>query len=319
MGYLRRHAEAKSHPRHVLEGVRSILVVAMIYGRPDQAPLGPTQGKVARYARGDDYHEVLWRKLEALLGWIKEQCPGVVGRATCDTAPILERDFARLAGLGWIGKNTCLIDRKAGSFTVLGSLLLDIELAYDLAERIQPLRDLYPLPRRLPHRRIRRPLPARCSPMHQLLDDRAQGADSRPGGQSSRGLGLRLRHLPGRLSVEPQGSARSRAGTGGAAGPDPSRPDRVARRGPGELHEVIERVGPEPVEAVGLAPQRGLDPGLAEEPRSRPGPGGSSERPRPRGPRGLGLGPGPDRLSGGLACPSASGRGDRSGGPAGDP
>ena len=131
MTYLRRQAEAKAHPSHVLAGVRSILVVAMIYGRPDTNPPGPTQGKIARYARGDDYHEILWRKLEALLGWLKVECPGVVGRATCDTAPLLERDFARMAGLGWIGKNTCLIDRKAGSFTVLGSLLLDIELAYD--------------------------------------------------------------------------------------------------------------------------------------------------------------------------------------------
>ena len=131
MAYLRRHAEAKGHPRHVLEGVRSIVVVGMIYGRPDPTPPSPAQGKVARYARGGDYHEVLWRRLESLLGWLRGEHPGVVGRAACDTAPLLERDFARLAGLGWIGKNTCLIDRKAGSFTVLGSLLVDVELAYD--------------------------------------------------------------------------------------------------------------------------------------------------------------------------------------------
>jgi epoxyqueuosine reductase len=131
MGYLRRHAEAKGHPRHVLEGVRSIVVAGMIYGHPDPTPPGPSQGKIARYARGDDYHEILWRKLECLLGWLQGEWPGVVGRAACDTAPLLERDFARMAGLGWIGKNTCLIDRKAGSFTVLGSLLVDVELAYD--------------------------------------------------------------------------------------------------------------------------------------------------------------------------------------------
>jgi epoxyqueuosine reductase len=131
MGYLRRHAEAKEHPRHVLEGVRSVIVAGMIYGQPDSTPISPSQGKIARYARGLDYHEILWRKLEALLGWLQSEHPGVVCRAVCDTAPILERDFARMAGLGWIGKNTCLIDRKAGSFTVLGSLLVDIELAYD--------------------------------------------------------------------------------------------------------------------------------------------------------------------------------------------
>ena len=131
MAYLRHQAEARSHPGHVLEGVRSVVVVGMIYGRPEPTPPGPTQGKVARYARGGDYHEVLWRRLEALLAWLQVERPGVRGRAACDTAPLLERDFARLAGLGWIGKNTCLIDRKAGSFTVLGSLLVDLELAYD--------------------------------------------------------------------------------------------------------------------------------------------------------------------------------------------
>jgi epoxyqueuosine reductase len=131
MSYLRRQAEAKEHPRRILEGARSVVVAGMIYGRPHSTPPGPTQGKVARYARGGDYHEVLWRRLETLLGWLKAERPGVVGRAVCDTAPLLERDFARLAGLGWIGKNTCLIDRKAGSFTVLGSLLVDVELDYD--------------------------------------------------------------------------------------------------------------------------------------------------------------------------------------------
>ena len=131
MAYLGRHAGAKEHPRHVLDGARSVVVVGLIYGRRDPDPPGPTGGKVARYARGGDYHEVLWRKLDGLLGWLQVECPGVVGRAVADTAPLLERDFAQLAGLGWIAKNTCLIDRHAGSFTVLGSLLVDIALAYD--------------------------------------------------------------------------------------------------------------------------------------------------------------------------------------------
>ncbi len=131
MAYLQNRAEARGHPSHVLDAARSVIVVAMIYGRPEPTPPGPTQGKVARYARGDDYHEILWRRLDQLLGWLKTERPGLVGRAVCDTAPLLERDFARLAGLGWIGKNTCLIDRKIGSFTVLGAVLVDAELAYD--------------------------------------------------------------------------------------------------------------------------------------------------------------------------------------------
>ncbi len=131
MDYLRKRAEAREHPRHVLEGARSVVVVGMIYGRPGSTDLGPTRAKVARYARGADYHEILWRRLESLLDWLRDARPGVTGRAVCDTAPLLERDFARLAGLGWIGKNTCLIDREAGSFTVLGAVLVDVELSYD--------------------------------------------------------------------------------------------------------------------------------------------------------------------------------------------
>jgi epoxyqueuosine reductase len=131
MAYMKRRAEARGHPRHVLEGARSVVVVGMIYGRPEPSEPGPSQAKIARYARGSDYHEVLWRRLESLLGWLKLEHPNVQGRAVCDTAPLLERDFARLAGLGWIGKNTCLIDRKAGSFTVLGSILVDVVLDFD--------------------------------------------------------------------------------------------------------------------------------------------------------------------------------------------
>ncbi len=102
-----------------------------VYGQAAEAPPTDTQGRVARYARGEDYHEVLWRRLEALLAWLQQECPGLQGRAVADTAPLLERDFARLAGLGWIGKNTMLINRTLGSFTLLGALLIDLELLYD--------------------------------------------------------------------------------------------------------------------------------------------------------------------------------------------
>lgn len=131
MDYLRRHAEAKRHPGAILEGVRSVVVGAFSYAQPGEPPGGRTRGKVARYARGGDYHDLLWRRLEALLGWLEGEVPSVRGRAVSDTAPLLERDFARLAGLGWIGKNTMLIDRRIGSYTVLGALLVDLELEYD--------------------------------------------------------------------------------------------------------------------------------------------------------------------------------------------
>jgi epoxyqueuosine reductase len=131
MSYLERRARVRAHPEHLLEDVRSVVVVSFLYGRPTPEEPGPLAGKVARYARGGDYHELLWRRLEALLDWLRTERPGLHGRAVADTAPLLERDFAQQAGLGWIGKNTMLINRRLGSFTVLGALLVDIELRPD--------------------------------------------------------------------------------------------------------------------------------------------------------------------------------------------
>jgi epoxyqueuosine reductase len=131
MEYMERHAEARAHPDSVLEGVRSVVMVSLVYGDPaaDRAEASP--GKIARYARGLDYHQELRARLAALLDWLKSERPEVEGRAVVDTAPLLERDYARLAGLGWIGKNTLLIDRRLGSFTFLGALLVDLDLVPD--------------------------------------------------------------------------------------------------------------------------------------------------------------------------------------------
>jgi epoxyqueuosine reductase len=131
MNYLERGAVARSHPRHILDGVRSVVVGMIVYGGSESPLPGSLEGKVARYAHAPDYHEVLWRRLEALLSWLQTERPEIKGRAVADTAPLLERDFAQLAGLGWIGKNTMLIDRRLGSYTVIGSLLVDAELEYD--------------------------------------------------------------------------------------------------------------------------------------------------------------------------------------------
>ncbi|HXG12598.1 MAG TPA: tRNA epoxyqueuosine(34) reductase QueG [Gemmataceae bacterium] len=136
MSYLHRHAEARRHPSAVLPEVRSVVMVGMNYhdGPADRLVsrhLPSTIGKVARYARGLDYHDVLRQRLNRLLEWVRERAPGCRGRGVVDTAPLLERDFARRAGLGWFGKNTMLLNRRLGSFFFLGALLLDLELQPD--------------------------------------------------------------------------------------------------------------------------------------------------------------------------------------------
>jgi epoxyqueuosine reductase len=95
------------------------------------AELPDTDYRIARYALGDDYHQLIREKLETLLSAIQAVVPGVQGRVCVDSAPVLERDLAWLAGLGWYGKNTCLINTHRGSYFFLGVLLLTLELEYD--------------------------------------------------------------------------------------------------------------------------------------------------------------------------------------------
>jgi epoxyqueuosine reductase len=114
--------------------VRSCLVVAHEYSSPDPdgVPDDPSRAVIARYARGDDYHEVVLPKLQRLLAWLGERVDGDVrGRAYVDTGPILERELARRAGLGWFGRNTMLIHPGRGSYFFLGVLLLDLDLPAD--------------------------------------------------------------------------------------------------------------------------------------------------------------------------------------------
>jgi epoxyqueuosine reductase len=133
MHYLDRQAEARQHPQAVFGPVSSLVVVGMNYNPPvPQAEcVPPLTGKVARYARGLDYHELLWRRLDDLLAFVQKQVPRCQGRGVVDTAPLLERDFARRAGLGWFGKNTMLLHKHLGSYFVLGALLLDVALRPD--------------------------------------------------------------------------------------------------------------------------------------------------------------------------------------------
>ncbi len=132
MTYIERRRPAYEHPQCLLAGVRSLIVVGLNYRTRDPQVAEGTQARVSRYAWGDrDYHDVIGQKLRRLSDWLHQQRPGCRTRIAVDTAPLLERSFGRLAGLGWIGKNTMLINRRLGSWFFLGAVLTDIELLPD--------------------------------------------------------------------------------------------------------------------------------------------------------------------------------------------
>jgi epoxyqueuosine reductase len=132
MHWLADRREAYDHPRHVLDGVRSVVMLALPYRTVEPASVAAGQGRVARYAWGSvDYHDLIRDRLHDLADYLRELAPGAVTRGVVDTAPLLEREFAQLAGLGWIGKNTLLLNRDAGSYFFLAALLTDVELEID--------------------------------------------------------------------------------------------------------------------------------------------------------------------------------------------
>src|SRR5438045_113817 len=128
MDYLPRQTEKRRDSRLPFPAASRAIVVGMNYG--GREPAGP----VARYARGDDYHDLMTSRLNELHAWLESEVGRPIsGKAYVDTGPILERDLARRAGLGWFGKNTMLINPTLGSFFFIGALLVDFELEADPA------------------------------------------------------------------------------------------------------------------------------------------------------------------------------------------
>ncbi len=153
MGYLADHLDKRLDPRKLLPGAKSIICVADRHPSkpppppelpppPEVSPEVPSQppladqkpsptGRVARYAWGDDYHKVIKKRLFQLADALRERYPGHEYKTTVDTAPILEREYAQLAGLGWTGKHTLLIHPQLGSWMLLGTIVTTLEIEPD--------------------------------------------------------------------------------------------------------------------------------------------------------------------------------------------
>lgn len=139
MDYLKKGREKRGDPSKILEGVRSIITCGLNYHRGypksvecheegrGQCP----KGWISCYAWGDDYHDMILKKLEELEKFIKSEAPQARMKSYGDTGPVLERTIAAEAGLGWIGKNSCLINTHVGSYFFLGEILTDLQLVYD--------------------------------------------------------------------------------------------------------------------------------------------------------------------------------------------
>lgn len=135
MGYLPRSAGRRADVRRVVPSARSVIVTGTLYngGQPYSTERSDaTRGEVARYAWSDDYHPVIGERLDALLAWMVDRHPEPFdARAYVDTGPVQERVYAQYAGLGWIGKNTCVINPELGSWLLLGAIITSLPLEPD--------------------------------------------------------------------------------------------------------------------------------------------------------------------------------------------
>lgn len=129
MQYMENHFDLRIDPSKLVPGARSVITLLLNYFPSQQQP--PQAPKISKYAYGNDYHEVIRSKLKIFLQQIKEQVGEVNGRGFVDSAPVLERSWAQKAGIGWIGKNGNLINKKSGSFFFIATLITDMELDYD--------------------------------------------------------------------------------------------------------------------------------------------------------------------------------------------
>jgi epoxyqueuosine reductase len=135
MNYMENHFDKRLDPCKLVDGAKSVISLALNY-YTDQKQKDPFAPKISQYAFGDDYHTIIKDKLNQLMVVIQTEIGEVSGRSFVDSAPVLDKVWAKKAGLGWIGKHTNLINKKSGSFFFLAELIIDLELEYDIAPTI---------------------------------------------------------------------------------------------------------------------------------------------------------------------------------------
>ncbi len=135
MSYMANHFDKRVDPTLLVRGAKSVISLGYNYFNPEQQQ-DESAPKISMYAYGRDYHKVVKKKIVTLFNFIKSIAGDIHGRSFVDSAPVLERDWARRSGNGWIGKNAMLIHPKKGSYFFLGEIILDLELEYD-----EPLND----------------------------------------------------------------------------------------------------------------------------------------------------------------------------------
>lgn len=130
MSYLENHFDKRLDPRLLVPGAKSVVTLGYNYF-PTEDLSQDSQLKIAKYAYGEDYHHVIKDKLKNLLEELRLSIGDIDGRAFVDSAPVMERAWAQRAGMGWIGKNSLLLNKRMGSFFFLAELIIDLELDYD--------------------------------------------------------------------------------------------------------------------------------------------------------------------------------------------
>jgi epoxyqueuosine reductase len=136
MQYMENHFDKRLDPTRLVEGARSVISLALNY-YPEVRQTDPLAPRISKYAYGTDYHFVIKDKLKALLEVIRDRIGDVDGRAFVDSAPVLDKAWAKKSGFGWVGKNANLLNKNSGSFFFLAELIIDLELSYDVA----PMKD----------------------------------------------------------------------------------------------------------------------------------------------------------------------------------